>query len=65
MALRTEIDDLHVHGRELFWLCRKKLSGSKVSYSAFEKTLKARATFRNVTTVSRLAEKYAFSPEGD
>src|SRR5918912_760874 len=24
MALRTDIDDFHVHEREIYWLCRKK-----------------------------------------
>jgi uncharacterized protein (DUF1697 family) len=24
MALKTDIDDFHVHGREIYWLCRKK-----------------------------------------
>jgi uncharacterized protein (DUF1697 family) len=26
MAMRTSIDDFHVNGREMYWLCRKKQS---------------------------------------
>jgi uncharacterized protein (DUF1697 family) len=58
MALKTEIDDFHVHGREVYWLCRSKQSDSKFSYARFEKVLNARATWRNVNTVVRLAAKY-------
>jgi uncharacterized protein (DUF1697 family) len=59
MALTTPIDEFHVHGREVFWLCKTKQSDSKFSNTRFEKTLKARATWRNVNTVVRLAAKYA------
>ena len=58
MALRTEIDDFHVHGREVYWLCKTKQSDSKFSNTRFEKMLNARATWRNVNTVVRLAAKY-------
>jgi len=63
MALKSGIDDFHVHGREVYWLCRKKQSESKFSNALFERTLKVRATFRGVNTVGRLAVKYAFSPD--
>ena len=59
MALKTEIDDFHVHGREVYWLCKARQSDSKFSYARFEKVLNARATWRNVNTVRRLAAKYA------
>ncbi len=62
MALKTEIDNFRVHGRELYWLCQKKQSESLVSNAVFERTLRVRATFRNVNTVSRLAAKYALIP---
>ncbi len=60
MALRTPIDDFRVHGREVYWLCRKKQSESTFSNSLLEKTLKTNATFRGLRTVSRLVAKYAF-----
>lgn len=59
MALKSEIDDFHVHGREVYWLCMTKQSDSKFSNARFEKIVKARATWRNVNTVKRLAAKYA------
>jgi uncharacterized protein (DUF1697 family) len=64
LALKTEIDDFHANGREVYWLCKKKQSDSKFSYTRFEKMLNARATWRNVNTVVRLAAKYAISNEG-
>ena len=36
MTLRTDIDDFHIHGREIYWLCRKKQSGSKISKAVLE-----------------------------
>lgn len=58
MALTTAIDDFHVHGREVYWLCKMKQSDSKFSNARFEKLLNARATWRNVNTVVRLAAKF-------
>jgi uncharacterized protein (DUF1697 family) len=61
MALRTDVDDFHFHGRELYWLCRIRLSESKFSGALLEKTLKMPATMRNSTTVKKLAAKYPAS----
>jgi uncharacterized protein (DUF1697 family) len=58
MALRTEIDDFHVHGREVYWLCKRRQSDSTFSNVRFEKTLEVRATFRGLNTVAKLAAKY-------
>ena len=60
MALKTEIDSFHVHGREVYWLCKRKQSESTFSNALFERTLKVRATFRGMSTVTRLAAKYGF-----
>jgi uncharacterized protein (DUF1697 family) len=59
LALKTEVDEFHVRGREVFWLCKVKQSDSKFSNTRFEKIIQARATWRNVNTVVRLAAKYA------
>jgi uncharacterized protein (DUF1697 family) len=59
MALKTEIDDFHANGREVYWLCRKKQSESRFSNALFEKTLNVRATFRGISTVEKLAARYA------
>lgn len=58
MALRNEIDDFQVHEREVYWLCRKKISESSVSGGLLEKTLGMAATIRNTTTVNKLAARY-------
>jgi uncharacterized protein (DUF1697 family) len=58
LSLRTEIDDFHVHGREIYWLCKKKQSESKVSNVAIEKALGVKSTLRGMNTVKKLAEKY-------
>lgn len=55
---RTEVDDFRVHGREVYWLCRKKISESSFSGALLEKVLVMPATMRNSTTVERLAAKY-------
>lgn len=58
MALQTDIDDFHVHGREIYWLCRKKQRDSKISNVVIEKTLGMKTTLRGMNTVNKLAEKY-------
>jgi uncharacterized protein (DUF1697 family) len=57
-ALATDIDDLHVHGRELYWRCRGRFSDSVVSGKKLEKALGQPTTIRNVTTVGKLAKKF-------
>ena len=60
-AFRTDIDDFHVHEREVYWLCRKKSSESAFSSALLEKTIGMPATIRNATTVRKLAAKYPAS----
>lgn len=59
IALRTEIDTFHIHGREVYWLCRKKQSESTFSNAVLEKTLGMSSTIRGVSTVKKLVEKYS------
>ena len=56
--LRTDIDDFHANGSELYWICRKRQSESKVSNAVFERALKVKATFRGMRTMAKLAAKY-------
>jgi uncharacterized protein (DUF1697 family) len=56
--LKTDVDDLHAHGAELYWLCVKGQSGSKIPAGLFERTLRARVTFRGMKTMEKLAAKY-------
>ncbi len=57
LALRNDIDDFHVNGRELYWLCQVGQGDSKFSNIAFEKVVGQRATFRGVKTMRRLADR--------
>lgn len=59
MALRTEIDDFKVQGREFYWLCRVKQSESTLSGALFEKAVGTLVTMRGINTLRRLAAKVA------
>jgi uncharacterized protein (DUF1697 family) len=63
LALNSDIDDFHVHGREVYWLCLKKQSESKFSNAALEKTLGRQSTLRGWNTVKKMAEKYVVRKE--
>ncbi|HKB05146.1 MAG TPA: DUF1697 domain-containing protein [Gemmataceae bacterium] len=64
-ALRTDLDDFHIHGCEVYWLCRTRISESAVSMAKFERAVGVPGTMRNVTTVKKLAAKYpAAAPRG-
>jgi uncharacterized protein (DUF1697 family) len=64
-TFRTDVDDLHVHEREVYWLRRKKLGESAFSGALLEKAIGMPATMRNANTVKRLAVKYpASKPTG-
>jgi uncharacterized protein (DUF1697 family) len=54
-GMKTDVDDFHVNGREVYWLCKLRQHESKFSNVLFEKTVKARITFRGANTVSKLA----------
>ena len=58
MAFKTEIDDFHTSGREVYWLCKTKQSDSTFSNAVLEKKLKIRSTFRGINTIVRLAAKH-------
>ncbi|MEP6776287.1 MAG: DUF1697 domain-containing protein [Chloroflexota bacterium] len=58
LALRTPVDDFHVHKREIYWMCRIRMSDSTFSGGLLEKTVGLPATMRNTTTVRKLAAKY-------
>jgi uncharacterized protein (DUF1697 family) len=64
MALGTDIDTFATHGREVYWLCRKKQSESTFSNAVLEKTLGVKSTLRGKNTVNKLAAKIALeSPD--
>ncbi|HEX8651850.1 MAG TPA: DUF1697 domain-containing protein [Pyrinomonadaceae bacterium] len=59
MTLRTDIDDFHVHEREIYWLCRRKQSDSTISNNVLQKALGRPSTFRGVNTIRKMAAKYS------
>jgi uncharacterized protein (DUF1697 family) len=59
IGLRTPMDELHIAGRELYWGCRTSFSETALTGSALERALGTPMTLRNVTTVRKLATKYA------
>jgi uncharacterized protein (DUF1697 family) len=61
LAFRTDVDVFHVHGREVYWLRRKKLGESAFSGALLEKAIGMPATMRSANTVKRLAAKYPAS----
>ena len=58
MAFKTDVDDFHTNGREVYWLCQTRQSDSTFSNVSMERALKTRATFRGINTVARLAAKH-------
>ena len=57
-GLETDIDTFHTAGRELYWMCKEKQSGSKVSNVVLERALKVRCTMRGMNTIVRLAARF-------
>jgi uncharacterized protein (DUF1697 family) len=57
-ALTSDVDDFRIIGREIYWRCRIRVSDSKFSGARLEKVLAGPATFRNITTIRKLAARY-------
>ena len=57
-VLRSAFDDFQVKGREVYWLCRGKMSDSKVTVPRLSKALGMPTTARNITTVRTLAARF-------
>jgi uncharacterized protein (DUF1697 family) len=58
LSLRTALDDFRIHGREVYWLCRGKVTDSMVSWPLVAKTVAMPSTMRNLTTIRKLAALY-------
>jgi uncharacterized protein (DUF1697 family) len=56
--LNSKTDEFHLAGREIYWLCRSKFTETKISYAVLEKLLGMQGTFRNSTTVRRIAAQH-------
>jgi len=59
MALGSATDEFHIHGCEAYWLCRGRISDSKVTGAKLERAVGGPVTARNITTVRKLAEAAA------
>jgi uncharacterized protein (DUF1697 family) len=60
-SLESDVDEFHLAGRDLHWLCRKQLEGRRSAGPPLEKVLGMKATVRNARTVVRIAERYCGS----
>jgi uncharacterized protein (DUF1697 family) len=58
MACRTDDDDFHVQGREVYWLTRVGWGQTTVSTARLEKTLGRQCTWRNVNTIRKMAARH-------
>jgi len=59
LSLHLKTDDFHLHGREVYWLLRRKFGDSAFTGARLEKILGMPVTLRNSTTVKKLAAKYS------
>jgi hypothetical protein len=57
IAFRSETDDFHLSNREVYWLCRTRISDSQFSGARLESIVGMRAPLRNLASVKKLAEK--------
>lgn len=58
LAYETDVDSLHVDGREVYWLCRRSLGDSPLTAALLERALGMPGTLRNARTVVKMAAKY-------
>lgn len=61
-AFRSALDEFEVRGREVYWLCRTRMSESAFSGAQLEKTLGVPVTLRNMTTLRKLAARMSVRP---
>jgi uncharacterized protein (DUF1697 family) len=59
MALKSDLDDFHVHGREVYWLCRVLQSQSTFSNAVLEKTTGRPSTLRGAKTIKKMAAQFS------
>lgn len=59
-SFRTALDEFHIHQREIYWLCRGRMSDSLVNWPLLTRQVGLPAvTVRNATTVRKLVAKHA------
>jgi uncharacterized protein (DUF1697 family) len=58
MAFQTPDDLFRVHGREVYWMCRTKISQTTVPTTKLERAFGTPCTMRNMNTIHRVLAKY-------
>lgn len=61
-SLCSDVDELHVAGRELYWLCRTRLNETRIPGGMVEKALRTAMTTRNINTIRRILAKFGKEP---
>ncbi|HUI89625.1 MAG TPA: DUF1697 domain-containing protein [Anaerolineales bacterium] len=59
MGWKTDIDDFAIHGRELYWLCKKRQSQSTFSNAVLERALGKPSTIRGLETVRKIVARFS------
>ena len=54
-ALESGYDEFHLHDRQVYWLCHGRMSDSRAWGAPLDKALGTPVTFRNITTMRKLA----------
>lgn len=57
-GFNNNIDDFHVNGKEIYWICKTKQSDSTFSANKLERAIRIPVTFRSIKTIQRLTAKY-------
>lgn len=58
IAKSTEVDLFQLEGKQLYWVWHRELGDSKFTNAKIERTLKTKATRRNISTVQKVVAKY-------
>ena len=59
LGMKSATDEFQVRGREVYWLCHRRMMESLYSGAQIEKALGMLVTFRNRNTVEKLAANHA------
>jgi len=57
-ALANVSNTFRLHGRELYWRAEDRRAVLEIPIATFERAFGCEATFRNVTTVRKIADRY-------
>jgi uncharacterized protein (DUF1697 family) len=58
LGMKCPTDEFQIRGREVFWLSHKRMLESAYSGAQLEKALGMPATFRNITSLEKLAARH-------